>query len=149
MIETDQTKMTKKTPMVQFHVLSEYFDEEKKIKGLQCDRVEDIKRKYDYQLKSLNRMGVDMTKSETQDIELSELLQQTSEMTADAAKKQYEEFVDETKRRVDGVINRLRHRYNIGKKINSINKQSLLSKQTFSNEMRAKKKRGKSSISHF
>ena len=77
-----------------------------------------------------------MTKSELQEIELSELLAQTSEMTADAAKKQYEEFVVDTKHRVQGVINRLQHRYNIGKKINSINKQSLLTTKTFQSEMR-------------
>ena len=50
-------------------------------------------------------------------------------MTADEAQKQYDEFVTATENRIDGVIYRLKHHYNVGKKINSINKQSLLAKE--------------------
>ena len=60
--------------MVQFHVLSGKFDEEKKLEPLKCGRVDDIKRTYEKQLQKLNRMGVDMTQSEVRDLELSELL---------------------------------------------------------------------------
>jgi len=52
-------------------------------------------------------------------------------MTADAARKNYDEFVEGTAARVEGVIYRLKHHYNVGKKINSINRQSQLSRSTF------------------
>ena len=55
------TTKRKTTPMVQFHVLSGKFDEEKKLEPLKCGRVDDIKRTYEKQLQKLNRMGVDMT----------------------------------------------------------------------------------------
>lgn len=67
-------------------------------------------------------MGVDMTKGELKDLELQDLLKQTSEMTADVAKRQYDEFVTNTSSRIDGVIYRLKNHYNVGKKINNINK---------------------------
>ena len=65
-----------------------------------------------------------MKKSEISDEELLELLKQTSSMTAEAARKQYDDFVYSTSSRVDGVIYRLKHHYNLGKKLNNINKQS-------------------------
>ena len=126
-------------------MLSGKFDEEKKLEPLKCGRVEDIKRTYEKQLQKLNRMGVDMTQSEVRDLELSELLAQTSNMTADAARQQYDEFVEDTKGRVDGIIYRLRQRYNIGKKLNSINKQSQLAQKTFNDEMLKQKKKSMSS----
>ena len=83
-------------------------------------------------------MGVNLSKSEENDLELLDILQQTNNMTADAARKQYEEFVESSAARIDGVIYRLKHHYNIGKRINSINKQSLLSVKTVNKYLRGK-----------
>ena len=47
---TTKAERRKKKPMVQFHLLSSKFDEEKKLKPLQNDNVRDIKRKYEKQL---------------------------------------------------------------------------------------------------
>ena len=73
-----------------------------------------------------------MTKNEMIDKTLSELLHETSEMTADKAREGYRSFVKETETRIDGVIYRLKHHYNLGNKLNSINRQSKLTKKSFS-----------------
>lgn len=59
-------------------------------------------------------------------------------MTAEAAHKQYNEFCDKTEARIDGVIYRLKHHYNVGKKINSINKQSMLKVHNLNKDLRAR-----------
>ena len=70
------------------------------------------------------KLGVDMTKKEHIDAELSDLLHQTRDMHSIKAHQHYDKFVKETESRIDGVIYRLQHHYNLGKKLNAINKQS-------------------------
>jgi len=55
--------------MVQFKVLSNHFDEESKIKPVKVSD-QTLKKKYATQLKKLDKMGVDMTKTELSDLEL-------------------------------------------------------------------------------
>ena len=56
-------------------------------------------------------------------------------MTADSARKNYNDFVSSTAERIDGVIYRVKHNYNISKKMNSINDQSHLASKTFNQSL--------------
>ena len=50
----------------------------------------------------------------------------------------YDMFVKDTEQRIDGVIYRLKHHYNLGSKLDSINRQSKLTKSSFSEERKAR-----------
>ena len=52
-------------------------------------------------------------------------------MNSVKAKQSYDVFVRETTNRIDGVIYRLQHHYNLGGKLNSINRQSKSTQKTF------------------
>ena len=67
-------------------------------------------------------MGIDKTKKEMVAQDLSDLLQSTQDMNATKATQNYNNFVKTSEKRINGVIYRLNHNYNIGKKLNAINK---------------------------
>ena len=81
-----------------------------------------------------------MPKSEAMELELADLLHKTSNMTRDKAQMKYDAFVKETETRIEGVIYRLNTHYNIGRKLNAINKQSNKTKKSFSQDRRKKGK---------
>ena len=51
------------SPMVQFKVLSNTFDEEKSIGPNKVAKVKSLYKNYDKQLKTLNKLGIDKTKN--------------------------------------------------------------------------------------
>mgnify|MGYP000975213629 CR=1 FL=1 len=79
--------------MVHFQGLSNCFDEEAKLGPLKVDRVLSVQKRFDTQLAQLEKIGVDMTKAELAEMELAKLLHQTSEMTSEQARKDYDQFV--------------------------------------------------------
>ena len=58
-------------------------------------------------------------------------------MTEDEARKDFDNFSEETAKRIDSVIYRMKHTYNFSKKINNIKNQSNFSRRNF-NERLAK-----------
>ena len=91
-----QKAQVKMRPMAQFKVLSHKFDEEGQIGPSKIDRVKTIYQRYDAQLKKLDKLGVDKTKKETIEMDLSELLSQTQNMNSVKAKQHYDSFVKDT-----------------------------------------------------
>ena len=108
--------------MVNFKVLSNTFDEESLIGPNRTGRVKSIYKRFESQQETLSKLGVDKTKKEHIESVLSDLLHSTRDMNSMKAQQHYDNFVKETEHRIDGVIYRLEHHYNLGKKLNSINR---------------------------
>lgn len=77
----DKGKYTMPSPMVQFKVLSNTFDQESKIPPSKGSRAKSIYKRYDHQLKKLEKLGVDKTKQEQFQSNLCDLLHETKDMT--------------------------------------------------------------------
>jgi hypothetical protein len=124
--------------MMKFKVLSNTFDEERMIGPTKTDRIKIIYKKFDEQLTELNKLGADKTEKERAKMYLFELLQATQDMNVNKAKQKYTDFVKETESRVFNLIQRLRNHYNLGSKLNAINRQSKLKKHAYSEQRKAK-----------
>ena len=127
-----------KSPMVNFKVLSNTFDEESTLGPNRTGQLKGLYKRFESQQKVMVKLGVDMTKKEHIESELSDLLHTTRDMNSIKAHQHYDRFVKETESRIDGVIYRLQHHYNLGKKINSINMQSKKTHSSFSEERKGR-----------
>ena len=126
------------TPMINFKLLSNKFDEEKMIKPSKAGRrAVTIYRRYDAQIKKLDKLGVDKSKNEQIESFLSDLLYDTQDMTEKAAQKRYDVFIKDTEKRIDSVVYRLKHINNLGRKLNAIDRQSKLTHKTFEEQKKA------------
>ena len=56
-------------------------------------------------------------------------------MTGVEAKKNFDNFSEETAKRIDSFIYRMKHHYNLSKKINNIKSQSNFSRKSFNEKL--------------
>lgn len=78
--------------MKEFKALLDRLDEEARIEPLKVGKIESIRSKFDKQLKKINKFSLNMAKGDLNDRELEDLLEETSGITADAARKRKDDF---------------------------------------------------------
>lgn len=130
-IEAEKQRHLQKSPMLQFMALSKKFDEEQRLEPPRPDRVKFIYQRFEREAKRVDEIGADMTKQQQHMKQLRDILVNTSKMNIVDAENDYNDFVRDTEKRINSIVYRLQHHYNLNTKLNSIAKQSRLTRKTF------------------